>query len=176
MLVDWDEIRKQHATRMWSIAWRILKHEPDALDCCQDVFAEAFERASQSSKEPVENWEAFLAWLTTRRAIDMLRKKKRHSHPSLLGVQDVLQVDQLNVADSHLEFSELLDFVRDQLAEMNHQMAECFWLCCVGEMSYAEVAQQLGISTNNVGVNVHRAREFLRKRLANRQLKKNTVN
>jgi RNA polymerase sigma-70 factor (ECF subfamily) len=151
---------------MWSIAWRILKHESDALDCCQDVFAEALQRSRDNSNGPVENWGAFLNWLTTHRAIDLLRKRKRNSQPSLMGEQDVLQVAASHTADMSVENSELTDWVRNQLAGMNGQIAECFWLCCVDEMSYADVANQLGISTSHVGVNVHRARELLRKRLS----------
>lgn len=172
MVVDWEEIRLQNATRMWSIAWRILQDESDALDCCQDVFAEAIERDKQTPKKPIKNWEAFLTWLTTRRAIDMLRRRNRSSQLSLLGVQDVLLIDQLGTAESNLEFAELKDWVLNQLTNMNGQMAECFWLCCVDEMSYLDAAQQLGISPNHVRVNVHRAREFLKNRIARQTLTK----
>lgn len=168
MSTNWEEIRLRHAPNMWSIAWRILKNESDAFDCCQDVFTEALQRTEDDSKEPIENWGAFLNWLTTRRAIDLLRKRKRNSQPSLLGEQDVLLADTSNVENVSLELSELTDWVRSQLTEMNSQMAECFWLCCVDELSYAEIAKQLEISTSHVGVNIHRARELLRKRLADR--------
>lgn len=122
------------------------------------------------------NWGAFLSWLTTRRAIDLLRKRNRHSQPSLLGDQDVLLTSQLDSTTASLEFSELVNLVRSQLANMNGQLAECFWLCCVEEMSYAEVAEQLGITTGHVGVNVHRARELLMKKLAGQNLREDTAN
>jgi len=166
--INWEEIRLRHAPDMWSIAWRILKHESDALDCCQDVFTEAFQRTGDNSKESIENWGAFLNWLTTRRAIDLLRKRQRNSQPSLLGEKDVLLADPDVARIPGVD----TDWIRDQLVEMKGQMAECFWLCCVDEMSYADVANQLGISTSHVGVNVHRARELLKKRLADRACEK----
>jgi len=80
----------------------------------------------------------------------------------LLGEKDVLLADPDVARITGVD----TDWIRDQLVEMKGQMAECFWLCCVDEMSYADVANQLGISTSHVGVNVHRARELLKKRLA----------
>ena len=170
MSTDWEDIRRRCVPEMWSIAWRILKHDSDALDCCQDVFSEAFQRTNDPSKKPIENWEAFLNWLTTRRAIDLLRKRNRKSQPTLLGELDVLMSDPTSTDRSTLDGTELTEWVRQQLAEMKGQMAECFWLCCVDQMSYSDVADQLGITSNLVGVNVHRAREFLRERLARHQV------
>ena len=73
-LIDWDKIRETHAPMVWNTVARILKHQDDALDCFQDVFAEAIERGRRS---PVTDWGAFLRWLATRRAIDYLRRRNR---------------------------------------------------------------------------------------------------
>lgn len=159
MRVDWEQIRREHAPRMWSIAWRILRHEADALDCCQDVFAEGLER---SQKTPIENWGGYLSWLTTCRAIDALRRRKRN--PNQVEIE-VCGQGQTKDVGSNLEFEELTDLVRSHLSQLPTQQAESFWLVCVEQMSYREVADQTGLSANTVGVNVHRARQYLRKTL-----------
>jgi hypothetical protein len=56
-LIDFDRIRETHAPLVWSVVARILKHQDDALDCFQDVFAEAIVRG----RGPVVNdWGALL--------------------------------------------------------------------------------------------------------------------
>ena len=172
--INWEEIRRVHAPSMWRIAWRILKHEADSLDCCQEVFAEAVER-SRNPDQPIENWSAFLCWLTTRRAIDALRKKSRTTRPRLLGEQDVFQLDAKARVGDAAETEELNQWIRNELAEMPKQMAESFWFCCIEGMSYRDAAEQLQTSTNQIGVNIHRAREILKRRLSKLDLDRGSV-
>ena len=165
MSVDWEEIRREHAPLMWEIAWRILQHEADALDCCQEVFAEAVER---SRKAPVENWPAFLNWLTTHRSIDSLRRRKREQNRTSGCTQKLNYISPTNdpVVGSNIEYEELDALVRRHLLDLNQIQAEVFWLACVERMSYQDVAQQTGLTVSAVGVNVHRARDHLKKNLS----------
>jgi RNA polymerase sigma factor (sigma-70 family) len=144
---------------VWRTVARILKRPDDALDCCQDVFAEAIERGRRKA---VTNWGAFLRWLATRRAIDHLRRRNRRSG----SVADPAQVrDVLPSAEEQVSFIELVELVRSELAFLPEQQAEAFWLVCVEQSSYEEVAQQMGVERNTVGVLVHRARQHMRTKL-----------
>ncbi len=49
---------------------------------------------------------------------------------------------------------------------MPADQAEVFWLRTVEELSYEEIAEQMGIDANHVGVLLHRARQKLRQWLA----------
>lgn len=144
---------------VWSTVARILKHQDDALDCCQDVFAEAFER---SQRAPVGDWGAFLRWLATRRAIDHLRQRNRRS---FVGGNAKPVQNATPPVEEHLAFEELVEVVRRELAYLPDQQAEAFWLVCVEDRTYEEVAQQMGVERNAVGVLVHRARQHMRTRL-----------
>ncbi len=134
---------------------RILKHEADALDCWQDVFLEAWER---SRRGPVTSWEGLLRWLATRRAIDALRRRQRRSAGN--------EVDQLPdrapSVEQQASFQELVERVRQELIHLPDKQAEAFWLVCVDQCSYGEVAAQMQIEANAVGVLVHRARQHMR--------------
>lgn len=88
METNWKDIRQEHGPLVWSVAWRILKHHADALDCSQEVFIEAIQR---SKLHPVENWGAFLRWLTTRRALDLARRRNRTKSVGLAQLGDLAQ-------------------------------------------------------------------------------------
>jgi RNA polymerase sigma-70 factor (ECF subfamily) len=141
------------------VVWRILKHRDDALDCFQDVFTEAM---SRSQGPPVADWGALLRWLATRRAIDSLRRRRQRA--TVGGDLDRIR-DGGPTAEQQATFAELVERVRGELANVPNRQAEAFWLVCVEERTYEEVARQMGIERNAVGVLVHRARQHMRARL-----------
>ncbi len=144
---------------MWGVVVRILRHEADALDCFQDVFAEAIERDRGAT---VANWGAVLRWLATRRAIDILRRRARLPVAGG-GAEPVGSMS--SSAEQQASFLELVEIVRRELAVLSNSQAEAFWLVCVEERSYEEVAEAMGLAKNTVGVLVHRARQHLRTKL-----------
>jgi RNA polymerase sigma-70 factor (ECF subfamily) len=62
--------------------------------------------------------------------------------------------------------SELAERLRTALAELPAEQAEIFCLSCINGLSYREIGERLRLSTNAVGVQLHRARGRLRELLA----------
>ncbi|MCA9261822.1 MAG: sigma-70 family RNA polymerase sigma factor [Planctomycetales bacterium] len=158
-MTDWELIRRTHAAMVWHTVARILRNHDDALDCSQEVFAEAMQR---SNKRCVDSWGPFLRWLATRRAIDALRKRR-----STAPYDEAIEAAPSDGASppAAARFVELVEAVRLHLADLPPPQAQAFWLVCVEERSYDEVAQQMQLTSNAVGVLVHRARSFLRTKL-----------
>jgi RNA polymerase sigma-70 factor (ECF subfamily) len=154
--IDFEKIRESHASIVWSVAWRILRNHADALECSQEVFLEAYQKSLTTS---VENWGGFLNWLTARRAIDILRKRVRQ--PVSQGAE-LADFAKKCPPDSAAVLAELTELIRNELRALPSNQAEAFWLTSVEEMSYSEVASQLNIEVNAVGVLVHRARKHLK--------------
>jgi len=159
---DWEEIRRQCGQLVWAAAYRILKNHDQALDCCQEVFLEAFER---SQREIVRDWPSFSRWLAVHRALDRLRKGQRASE-RISTDSDVTRIAGGTEPFAEIEFRELVERVRLEMARLPLKQAEAFWSCCIEEMSYADAASQMGIDVNSVGVLIHRARSRLRELLA----------
>lgn len=157
--MDFDRIRETHAPLVWSVVARILKNHDDALDCFQDVFAEALVRGR---RKDVADWGALLRWLATRRAIDVLRRSRN----AAVTTANADRIDDSSeTAENQLTFAELVERVRSELAYLPAQQAEAFWLVCVEGHTYGEVAGLMGIESNAVGVHVHRARQHMKSRL-----------
>lgn len=115
--------------------------------------------------EKVQNISAFLTVLCTRRAIDRLRDRYRHSRQRE-------KADGISVADpapspaQNAETSELSAKLRIALTAIPPQQAKVFCLRVLNDMSYRDIAKQLGIKISAVGVLLHRARMGLEKLLS----------
>jgi RNA polymerase sigma-70 factor (ECF subfamily) len=64
--------------------------------------------------------------------------------------------------DQQAEQLELVEKVRQSLSSLPPQEAQVFCLRYLNDMSYRQIAAQLGITTNSAGVLLHRARSRLR--------------
>lgn len=159
---DWSEIEKRYGPIVWSTAYRILRNYDDASDCYQDVFVELYEK---SKAQHFEVKSALFKWLATRRAIDQLRKKS----VAEAKIRDMAVLTKPKTADApgrEIEGTEIVEIVRASLAELPSKQAEVFWLRCVEELTYEEIAKHVGASANQVGVLFHRSKSKLRRILS----------
>ncbi|HUE15936.1 MAG TPA: sigma-70 family RNA polymerase sigma factor [Planctomycetaceae bacterium] len=159
---DWQDIRRRYGTLVFGTVYRILKRHDQALDCYQEVFLEAFE---QCGDRAVRSWPAFLRWLAVRRALDRLRKERRRGRRMDDQETSLLPASTADPS-ADLEFHELVERVRDEVARLPERQGEAFWLHCVEHLPYAEVAEQMETEPETVTVLVHRARARLRELLA----------
>ncbi len=161
--MDWSQIVEQHGPMVWRIARRLLNHESDAADCFQRTFVSALEL---SRREPIGNWGPLLNRLAHARALDRLRQRQRETKRQIVmpeeGTADARAANPLAVAGAR----ELAEHLRRALAELDPRQAEVFCLASLEGLSYDEIAVQLQITVNHVGVLLNRARTSLRTRLA----------
>lgn len=157
---DWEAIRAEHGEIVWAIIFRIVRNEADASDCYQEVLLEAYRKTSEGN---VRNLPGLLRWLAAKRAIDSMRRSSAGFN-ARAELHDELPVEQ-TLQDS-LEFEEMVERVRAELAYLPPNQAEAFWICCVEEISYREASQAMGISVSHLGVLVSRARRHLQLRLS----------
>jgi RNA polymerase sigma-70 factor (ECF subfamily) len=160
---DWPQIVELHGRMVWQTAWRLLNHEADVADCFQRTFVSALEL---SRREPIANWRPLLKRLATARALDLLRQRSRRSTRQAPlaeeGTVDSKATDPLQAAQN----SELLDHLRESLAELDSRQSQVFCLACLESLSYDEIAAELGVTVNHVGVLLNRAKANLRERLS----------
>jgi RNA polymerase sigma-70 factor (ECF subfamily) len=160
---DWTEVYERYGSLVWATVYRILDHHAEALDCCQDVFAEVLDRCLAGQ---VRDWPAFLRWLASRRALDRLRRRRAEiDHFDAGGNVAVLRSEAVG-PDARANLSELVARLKRELGRLPPQQAEAFWLLSVEQMSYREISEQMGVEENQVGVLLHRARQRLREWLA----------
>jgi RNA polymerase sigma-70 factor (ECF subfamily) len=161
-MLDWSELVDREGSAVWRTAYRIVGDSADAEECFQEVFLDALRL---SRRQNVVHWRAMLQRLATRRAIDILRERRRRSRYALAG-----HLNRLPAADplpgDPLERAETGERLRWALASIPERQAEVFCLHVLEGWSYLEIGSHLNVPVATVGVWLHRARTQLRERLA----------
>lgn len=163
---DWPTIVNEHGPLVWRTAYRLLANHADAADCFQETFLAALE---VSRRQPVRNVSGLLVRLATTRAIDRLRQKSRQERRQTnAGDCDEIR----NGGDPHHEVQkqELVGQLREAIGQLPAQEAKVFCLRYLDEMSYRQIARELSIGINAVGVSLYRAKARLRKALGVTQI------
>ena len=68
----WDEVVREHADRVYRLAYRLSGNRADAEDLTQETFVRVFRSLSQYSPGTFEGW---LHRITTNLFLDMVRSR-----------------------------------------------------------------------------------------------------
>ena len=152
-LTDWETVVREFALLAFQTAWRILGHRQDTEDAVQEALLEAF-RAHQRGE--VRNWGGLVQTAATCRALDRLRRRRK---------VEVLPADlpgQVNDGpDQIAQARELAQWLRNAVAGLPARQAEVFSLRYFGELSNAEIATELKITSEAAAMALHKARASL---------------
>lgn len=153
----WEYIANCHVAPVVAYIRRIVGNDHDAEDVAQDVFLEAY-RANRTKQ--IRNWRGFLLRLASRRAIDLLRKRRSGmSVPSSKAETEPVSTSpepyQTAIA------TELAERLRDILCVLPEGQGQVFSMHYFEDMSNEEIAESLEVSSNAVGLALHKARRRL---------------
>jgi RNA polymerase sigma-70 factor (ECF subfamily) len=162
-MVDWKTIVDQYGQLVWSTAYRLVGNHADASDCFQETFLEAVKVAR---RENVRDWTPLLRHLATARALDLLRARYRRKNRIDAAAETDLLISSEAGPEQTAEAAELIRRLCAALPQLPSQQAEVFCLVCLDHLTYGEVGERLQLTTNSVGVLLHRARQRLRELLS----------
>lgn len=160
---EWQITIEEHGSRVWNIVYRILGNEADASDCFQEVFLAA---VKASRKRKIYNMPAFLSLLASQRAIDLLRKKSSNLQKSTHTADCEFLEGSETTPEKKAQRSELSTQLRDALLKIPILEAQVFCLRTLNEFSYRQIADEMNVNENYVGVLINRARTKLQKLLS----------
>ncbi|WP_130620348.1 RNA polymerase sigma factor SigJ [Dyella amyloliquefaciens] len=150
---------QQHRPRLLGLAYRMLGTQADA----EDVLHDAWLRWHQQDKGALDDAEAWLVTVTTRIALDRLRRAKtERAHYTGPWLPEPL-VDDVDQPEAQLERVESLNLSFLALLErLSPDERAAFLLVQVFDYSNAEAATMLEIAEDACRQRVHRARQRLR--------------
>jgi len=158
-VIDWQIIIEKHGPAVWQTAYRLLGNDADAADCFQETFVSALKF---SQRQRIRNFSGFLMRLATTRAIDLLRQRFQVSGCNVTKA-DWVTIPSKNPGPVQMaQNQELIGNLRESLTKLPLAEAEVFCMRYLNDMSYRQIAKELDMKTNAVGVMLHRAREKLR--------------
>ncbi len=149
--------------RYWNDVFRFQKsrinNQNDAEDITIQTFAKAFDNLKQyNSKYDFKNW---LLMISKQVYIDSQRKKK-HDFVSIKEKSEVFQLpDKELTAEDQMILEQKLLQVKQAINRLKPHYKEVLELRFFHDLSYKEIAEQLGEPLNNVKVKIMRARKLL---------------
>ena len=158
----WDELVRQHADRVYRLAYRLSGNQQDAEDLTQETFIRVFRSVQNYQPGTFEGW---LHRITTNLFLDMVRRRTRVRMEALPEDYDRVPAQDPNPEqiyhDSHLGPD--LQAALDSLAP---EFRAAVVLCDIEGLSYEEIGATLGVKLGTVRSRIHRGRQALRDHLA----------
>ncbi|KAA9158866.1 RNA polymerase sigma factor SigE [Amycolatopsis acidicola] len=169
---SWDEVVREHADRVYRLAYRLTGNSHDAEDLTQETFIRVFRSLASYKPGTFEGW---LHRITTNLFLDMARRRSRVRMEGLPEDTDRIVGDDPSpeqvYSDTHLDPD-----LQAALDELPPEFRAAVVLCDVEGLSYEEIGATLGVKLGTVRSRIHRGRQALRASLERRRaLKEESV-
>ena len=162
---SWDEVVREHADRVYRLAYRLTGNAHDAEDLTQETFIRVFRSLASYKPGTFEGW---LHRITTNLFLDMARRRSRLRMEGLPEDTDRLAGDDPSpeqvYAETHLDPD-----LQAALDELPPEFRAAVVLCDVEGLSYEEIGATLGVKLGTVRSRIHRGRQALRASLERRR-------
>jgi RNA polymerase sigma-70 factor (ECF subfamily) len=155
---SWDEVVREHADRVYRLAYRLTGNSHDAEDLTQETFIRVFRSLANYQPGTFEGW---LHRITTNLFLDMARRRSRVRMEGLPDDTDRIVGDDPSpeqvYSDTHLDPD-----LQQALDELPPEFRAAVVLCDVEGLSYEEIGATLGVKLGTVRSRIHRGRQALR--------------
>ena len=161
----WDEVVREHADRVYRLAYRLSGNRADAEDLTQETFVRVFRSLAEYTPGTFEGW---LHRITTNLFLDMVRRRQRIRFDALPDdVGDRLASREAG-PERVFELMNLDPEIQAALDALPPDFRVAVVLCDLEQLSYEEIAATLDIKVGTVRSRIHRGRVLLREALAHR--------
>jgi RNA polymerase sigma-70 factor (ECF subfamily) len=161
---SWDELVRQHADRVYRLAYRLSGNQHDAEDLTQETFIRVFRSVQNYQPGTFEGW---LHRITTNLFLDMVRRRARIRMEALPEDYDRVPSDQPNPEQIYHD-ARLGPDLQAALDSLPPEFRAAVVLCDIEGLSYEEIGATLGVKLGTVRSRIHRGRQALRDHLATR--------
>ncbi len=155
------ELIRRHQQRVHQIAYRLLKDPQEAEDAAQEVFLKVYDHAHRF--EPKASVAAWINRITANYCLNILRQ--RQPQESLDQEESPAVPDSRATPLEALEEKALGRRLEELLEALPENQRRALILKRFGDLSYQEIAAEMGLSAQAVDGLLKRARQFLKKNL-----------
>lgn len=160
----------RYSDYLFRYAYSRLRDQNAAEEVVQETFLSGVRYSEQFSGRGTER--SWLLGILKRKLIDFIRRRNKHAASSPYEDETDLTSQLFDAGGSwkpgginwsigpghQIEMSELMGVVKGCLKTLPQSQADVFTLCVIEEMESADICEQLGISSSNFWVRMHRAR------------------
>nr|WP_295922295.1 RNA polymerase sigma-70 factor [uncultured Dyadobacter sp.] len=156
-----EEIHRRYFRRLYAHAFKMLGSAEDAQDVVQEVFINLWTKRAVIQLHT--GLAGYLFTAVRNRVLNLIEQKKTYQHhlDALAEFLDDSPVPVTEATDQEL----LFQLFEAEIDHLPRKMKEVFELRRQGELSYAEIAEQLSLSDHTVKKQISNAIKILRERL-----------
>ncbi|MGV0645557.1 RNA polymerase sigma factor SigE [Mycolicibacterium sp. XJ2546] len=159
---SWDDLVRQHADRVYRLAYRLSGNQHDAEDLTQETFIRVFRSVQNYQPGTFEGW---LHRITTNLFLDMVRRRGRIRMEALPEDYDRVPAEDPNPEQIYHD-SRLGPDLQAALDSLPPEFRAAVVLCDIEGLSYEEIGATLDVKLGTVRSRIHRGRQALREYLA----------
>ena len=159
---SWDELVRQHADRVYRLAYRLSGNQHDAEDLTQETFIRVFRSVQNYQPGTFEGW---LHRITTNLFLDMVRRRARIRMEALPEDYDRVPAQDPDPEQIYHD-SRLGADLQAALDSLPPEFRAAVVLCDIEGLSYEEIGATLGVKLGTVRSRIHRGRQGIRDYLA----------
>ncbi|MBP2476472.1 RNA polymerase sigma-70 factor (ECF subfamily) [Crossiella equi] len=149
---------REHADRVYRLAYRLTGNAYDADDLTQETFIRVFRSLASYKPGTFEGW---LHRITTNLFLDMARRKTKVRMEGLPEDTDRLADDGPTPEEIYDDLH-LSPELQAALDELPPEFRAAVVLCDVEGLSYEEIGATLGVKLGTVRSRIHRGRQALK--------------
>jgi len=158
---------RQYQAQILGVCLRMLGSREDAADVAQQVFVRAYRNLGKyDQSQPFGPW---LFRIATNECFGFLRLKKNQMTAAGTEVLEYTP-DPDEGAPALLDRAEDQERVRRAVAQLPPQYRSVVVLYYFEELSYQEIARQTGLPVGTISTNLYRAKQLLRRQLAQEEV------
>jgi len=162
----WEEVVRDHGSRVYRLAYRLTGNSHDAEDLTQDVFIRVFNSLHRFQPGTFEGW---LHRITTNLFLDSARRRQKIRFSALADGSDERLPSRWPTPSDALMDAGLDHDVAAALAALSPEFRAVVVLCDIEGLSYEEISAVLDVKIGTVRSRIHRGRSQLRAALAHRR-------
>ena len=163
----WEALVRQHGSRVYGLALRMLRHREDAEDATQEVWERTL-----TGLDRFRGDSSLATWLYSITMNVCLTRLERGTRSKVVPMTDPLGDDLVSGApdeppdaERHAFSAEARIAIERALGELDHGFRAVIILRDREDLRYEEIAQILDIPINTVKTRIHRARAALQEKL-----------
>ena len=161
---DFEKLVTAYEKNVYNIALRMVGDPEDAADMTQETFIKAYRALSGFRGD--SKFSSWLYRIASNVCLDFLRSRSRHPQISLSGADEDDRTafelpDMSQNPEEQLMKKLSMEAVRRGLGQLPEQQRQILVLRELGGLSYAELAQTLGLEEGTVKSRIFRARKRL---------------
>ena len=167
--VAWEQIVRQNWRKVFNVAYKFVGKHDEAEDLTQDIFLKIFKALHTFDRRA--NFQTWIISISRNLCIDHYRsvRKERETMARDVDASDLSPVSRERGPESQLEQVKLKQLIHAALGELPAALRQAVMLRDLQELSYQEIADQLGLPEGTVKSRINRGRLELARQLRHLQ-------